>query len=71
MSERRFTAGPFRAFDRKVSTPLLRRETAAQAEDRIVEQAPEFIPNCVIGIAAYWRRKGPRQIAISPKHELD
>jgi uncharacterized protein len=39
-----------------------------EAEDRIVEQAPEFIPNCVIGIAAYWRRKGPRQIAISPKH---
>jgi hypothetical protein len=29
MSERRFTAGSFRAFDRKVSTPQLRHETAA------------------------------------------
>src|SRR5262249_42243669 len=29
MNSRRFTAGPFRAFDRKVSTPQLRQETAA------------------------------------------
>jgi hypothetical protein len=29
MTERRFTAGPFRAFDRKVSTPQLRQEPAA------------------------------------------
>src|SRR5215831_14494455 len=29
MNSRRFTAGPFRAFDRKVSTLQLRQETAA------------------------------------------
>jgi uncharacterized protein len=35
-----------------------------EAEDRIVEQAPELIPGCVIEIAAYWRRKGAKQISI-------
>ena len=32
-----------------------------EAEDRIVAQAPELIAGCVIEIATYWRRKGPRQ----------
>jgi uncharacterized protein len=44
-----------------------------EAEDRIVDQVPELIPGCIIGIAAYWRRKGPKQRAISlkagPRHE--
>ena len=35
------------------------------ADDHIVEQAPEWIADCVIGIAAYWRRKGARQISQS------
>ena len=35
-----------------------------EAEDRIVEQAPELIPGCVVEIAAYWRRKGPKQISM-------
>jgi uncharacterized protein len=38
-----------------------------EAEDRIAEQAQELIPGCVIGISAYWRRKGPRQISIPLK----
>jgi len=32
-----------------------------EEEDRIAEQAPELIPGCVIEIAAFWRRKGPKQ----------
>jgi uncharacterized protein len=36
-----------------------------EAEDRIVPQAPELIPVCVIGIATYWRYKGPRQVSMS------
>lgn len=38
-----------------------------EAEDRIVAQVPELIPGCVIGIATYWRRKGPRQVSMSLK----
>ena len=37
------------------------------AEDRIVERAPELITSCVIGIAAYWRHNGPMQILMSSK----
>jgi uncharacterized protein len=32
----------------------------SEAQDRIVAQAPELIPGCIIGIATYWRRKGWR-----------
>jgi len=35
------------------------------ADGHIVELAQELIPGCVIKIAAYWRRKGPRQISMS------
>jgi uncharacterized protein len=35
-----------------------------EAEDTIVEQAPELIPGCIIEIAAYWRRKRPKQISM-------
>jgi uncharacterized protein len=38
-----------------------------EAEDRIAEQAPELIPGSVTGIAAYWRRKGPKQISMPPE----
>jgi uncharacterized protein len=34
-------------------------------EDRIMEEAAEFIPACVTGIAAYWRGKGPKQISMA------
>jgi hypothetical protein len=27
-------------------------------EDTLMEEAAEFIPNCVIAVAAYWRAKG-------------
>jgi len=33
-------------------------------EDRIMEEAAEFIPACVTAIAAYWRGKGPKQISM-------
>jgi len=33
-------------------------------EDRIMEEAAEFIPACVTAIAAYWRGKGPTQISV-------
>ncbi len=33
-------------------------------EDTVMEEAAEFIPDCVIAIAAYWREKGPRQISM-------
>jgi uncharacterized protein len=36
-----------------------------EAGDRIVAQAPELIPGCVIGIAIYWRHRGPRQVSMS------
>jgi uncharacterized protein len=36
-----------------------------EAKDRIVAQATELIPGCVIRIATYWRRKGPRQVSMS------
>jgi len=36
------------------------------AEDRLMQHAPELIPSCVIGIAAYWRKQ-PRQIAGTSK----
>jgi uncharacterized protein len=38
-----------------------------EAEDRIVEQAEELIPGCVIAIAAYWNRKRPRQVSMPLK----
>jgi hypothetical protein len=28
-------------------------------EDRIMQEAVEFVPACVTAIDAYWRRKGP------------
>jgi uncharacterized protein len=40
-----------------------------ETEDRIVAQAPELIAGCVIEIATYWRRKGPRQVSMSPRLE--
>jgi uncharacterized protein len=33
-------------------------------EDRIMQEAVEFVPACVTAIAAYWRRKGPKQISM-------
>jgi uncharacterized protein len=33
-------------------------------EDRIMEEAAEFIPACVTAIAAYWRGKGPKRISM-------
>jgi uncharacterized protein len=38
-----------------------------EAEDRLVKQAQELIPGCVIEIADYWRRNGPGQTSISLK----
>lgn len=37
---------------------------APDEEDAVMEEAAEFIPACVIAIAAYWRAKGPRQVSI-------
>jgi uncharacterized protein len=46
-----------------------------EVEDRIVEQAPDLIPACVIEIAAYWRRKGSKQVSMpfgpGPRFEPD
>jgi len=33
-------------------------------EDRIMEEAAEFIPICVTAIAAYWREKRPKQVSM-------
>jgi len=33
-------------------------------EDRIMHEAVEFVPACVSAIAAYWHRKGPKQISM-------
>lgn len=33
-------------------------------EDRMMEEAPEFIPACVIAIAAYWCRRGSTQVSM-------
>jgi uncharacterized protein len=33
-------------------------------EDRVMEEAAEFIPACVAAIDAYWREKGPKQISM-------
>jgi uncharacterized protein len=33
-------------------------------EDRVLQEAVEFIPGCVSAIAAYWRKKGPKQISM-------
>jgi uncharacterized protein len=38
---------------------------APEAEDHIADRVTELIPGCVIGIAAYWRRKGSKQLPIS------
>jgi uncharacterized protein len=38
-----------------------------EMEERIAAQAPELIPGCVIEIAAYWRRKGSRQVSMLRK----
>jgi uncharacterized protein len=32
-------------------------------EDRIMEEATEFIPACTAAIAAYWRENGPEQVS--------
>jgi uncharacterized protein len=37
---------------------------APDEEDTVMEEAAEFIPACVIAIAAYWRAKGPRQVSM-------
>jgi uncharacterized protein len=37
----------------------------AEDEDRIMEEATEFIPACVTAIATYWRGKGPKQISMA------
>ncbi len=37
---------------------------AGEEEDRVMEEAAEFIPACVSAIAAYWRGKGPQQISM-------
>jgi len=37
---------------------------APDEEDTVIEEATEFIPTCVIAIAAYWRAKGSRQISM-------
>src|SRR5262249_21632087 len=36
----------------------------AEDEDPIMQEAVEFVPACVTAIAAYWRRKGPKQISM-------
>src|SRR5262245_6075040 len=36
----------------------------AQDEDRIMREAIEFVPACVTAIAAYLRRRGPKQISM-------
>ena len=33
-------------------------------EDRVMEEAAEFIPACVAAIDAYWREKRPRQLSM-------
>jgi uncharacterized protein len=33
-------------------------------EDRLMQEAAEFIPACVTAIAAYWREKGPTQVSM-------
>jgi uncharacterized protein len=38
-----------------------------ETNDRLAAPTVEFIPDCVIAIAAYWRRKGPRPISMSLK----
>ncbi len=37
---------------------------APDEEDTVMEEAAEFIPACVIAIAAYWRAKGPREVSM-------
>jgi uncharacterized protein len=37
---------------------------AADEEDRVMEKMTEFIPECVIAIAGYWRRQGPNQVSM-------
>ena len=33
-------------------------------EDRVMEEMTEFIPECVIAIAAYWRGQGSKQVSM-------
>lgn len=35
-----------------------------EEEDRIMEEAAEFIPACVAAIAAYWRERGPKPVSM-------
>jgi uncharacterized protein len=35
-----------------------------EEEDRLMEEAAEFIPDSVIAIATYWRKKGPKQTSM-------
>jgi len=39
----------------------------SEVADRMVQAAPDLVPSCVVGIAAYWRCKGPRHIAAALK----
>src|SRR5262249_18874705 len=37
---------------------------APEANDRLAAQTAELIPNCVMAIAAYWRREGPKAMSV-------
>jgi uncharacterized protein len=37
---------------------------APDEEDRVMEEMTEFIPECVIAIAAYWRGQGTKQVSM-------
>jgi uncharacterized protein len=39
-----------------------------EEEDRVMEEATEFVPICVTAIAAYWRAKGSTQISMPLVH---
>jgi uncharacterized protein len=39
-----------------------------EEEDRVMEEATEFVPTCVTAIAAYWRAKGSTQISMPLLH---
>jgi uncharacterized protein len=40
----------------------------ADEEDRVMEEATEFVPACVTAIAAYWQAKGSTQISMPLLH---
>jgi uncharacterized protein len=39
-----------------------------EQEDRLMEEATEFVPACVTAIATYWRAKGSTQISMPLLH---